>query len=524
MIEWAAEGGKFASYLLTFIGVGLAFIVGWCLRALLAPPGPPTTPTELGRSWAGWVVLMLSMSVLYKFFISFDFFSLVLWILSSSVTGILAFVFGWGYGNGFKLPNRQPTQLSNDTPGSQPVVSDDSITTCDLDPGAKLSWLSGEQLAFCEGFIGRNGLSYYLPRFKKFAQKTPKLTPAFDVFSAYKYTAKFFEPNWNWSAFLFTYGWALYRKLYAWSIVLFLASAFCFLAITEGAAELGLISLVAVHIAFGMYANAVYYSKAKEIVVAAARTARSKTQGRSEVDDKGGVNLLGGWVAAGQVLVGIPAIWIALGAHDQQGSITGYSPGQVSLSSSSDVMDTPKIVEEAPAGPVAPAQNAAKIDDPYKRMEAMYRKQRYGDLVAAVQGHLLGSPNDITALNYGGLALQALGDMNGAWQLFQKAIALSPDDAVLYYNLSSTYSSDEYKTIIEILKVAKTKDPDNKFISDSLTAWQQHAQKIDLARREQAEYRKRSSSAAHDDDKLECRVKPVMTDAEIRHWRTCSQK
>ena len=95
---------------------------------------------------------------------------------------------------------------------------------------------------------------------------------------------------------------------------------------------------------------------------------------------------------------------------------------------------------------------------------------------------------------------------------------------MLYYNLASTYSPDEYKTKIEILTIAKTIDPDNKLINDRLAAWQQHAQKIDFARRAQAEYRKPSSSAVRDDDELECRVKPVMTDAEIRHWRICNQR
>lgn len=523
MIEWAADGGKFARYLLTFIVVGLSYIIGWFLRTLIAPPGPPTTPTELGRSWAGWVVLMSSGGLLYKFFITFELFSLVGWFLGTSVLGISAFAVGWGYGKLFKFSN-QPTPLPNAPPSGEHLVADDSINTSDYPPADELTWLSGEQLALCETFIGKKGLRYYLPRFEKFAQQKLKLTPAFDSFYGYEYTAKFFKINWNWSAFLFTYGWALYRKLYGWSVVIFLTSTLCFMSITEGSAGLGFISLIAVHIAFGMYANALYYSKAKEIVVAAARTAKSRKQGRSEVSDKGGVNLLGGWVAAGQVFVGISVILMALVAYDQQVSITGNSPGLVSLPSSSEVMDTPNMVEAPPAAPLAPAQEAAEIDDPYKQMEAMYRNQRYRDLATAVQGHLSRNPNDITALNYGGLALQALGDMNGARPLFRNAIALSPRDAALYYNLASTYSSDEYKTIIEVLTIAKTIDPDNKPINDSLASWQQYAQKIDFERRAQVEYRKPSSSTGRDDDELECQVKPVMTDAEIRHWRICSQR
>ncbi|MBC7162002.1 MAG: DUF2628 domain-containing protein [Immundisolibacter sp.] len=360
MNEWAADGGKFAAIVLTFIVVGLSYIIGWFLRTLIAPPGPPTTPTELGRSWAGWVVLMSSIALLYKFFITFELFSLFGWFLGTSVLGISTFAVGWGYGKFFKFSN-QPTPLPNAPPSGEHLAADDSINASDHAPADELTWLSGEQLALCETFIGKKGLRYYLPRFEKFAQQKPKLTPTFDSFSIYEYTAKFFKPSWNWSAFLFTYGWAIYRKLYGWSIVLFLTSAFCFMAMTEGAAGLGFISLIAVHIASGIYANAAYYSKAKEIVVAAARTTGSNKQGRSEVGDKGGVNLLGGWVAAGQVFVGISAILMALVAYDQQVSITGSSLGQAPLPSSSEVVDTPKMVEAPPAAPVEQLQKAPAL-------------------------------------------------------------------------------------------------------------------------------------------------------------------
>ena len=225
MIEWAAAGGKFSALVLTFIVAGLAYIVGWWLRALLAPPGPPTTPTELGRSWAGWVVLMFSVALLWEFFQTFKIFLLVMWFLGVSVTGISAFALGWSYGKWFKFSN-QSTPLPDTSPSNEHLVADNSITTSDYAPGTELTWLCGEQLALCKAFIGRNGLSYYLSRFEQFAEQKSKLTPAFDLLSAYKYTEKFFRINWNWSAFLFTYGWALYRKLYGWSVVLFLHWAF----------------------------------------------------------------------------------------------------------------------------------------------------------------------------------------------------------------------------------------------------------------------------------------------------------
>ena len=254
MHEWAAQGGKFAAVIVTFIVIGLATIVGWWLCKLLAPPGPPTTPNELGRSWAAQAVLACSIGGLSKFFGTFDLFSLFFWFFAASMGAVSGFALGWGYGKWFKFSN-QPTPLPNAPPGNEPPVADESITTSDHTPDTELAWLSGEQLALCEAFIGKNGLSYYLPKFEKFAQQEPKRTPAFNLFPAYKYTAKFFKPNWNWSSFFFTYGWALYRKLYGWSIALFLASVFCFMAIKEGAAGLGFISLIAAYVAFGMYAK-----------------------------------------------------------------------------------------------------------------------------------------------------------------------------------------------------------------------------------------------------------------------------
>ena len=114
--------------------------------------------------------------------------------------------------------------------------------------------------------------------------------------------------------------------------------------------------------------------------------------------------------------------------------------------------------------------------------------------------------------------------MNGARSLLQKAKELNSENPVLYYNLALTYDSTEYKTIIELLKIAQRIDPSNKLTNDALASWQQYAQQTDFARRAQNEYGKPSSSSERDADEPECRVKPVMTDAELRHWRICSQK
>ena len=167
MDEWVSGSGAFSVFLLNSIIIGFSWLVGWCLRILIAPPRPPTAPTEIGRSWAGWAVFASSFSSLPKFFATFDIFSLAEWLLGAVPVAISAFVLGWGYGKRYKVSNQTRTRLS-----VAPLVADDSIGA----PATELTWMHGEGLAFCEAFIGKSGLRYYLSKFEHFAQREPKPT------------------------------------------------------------------------------------------------------------------------------------------------------------------------------------------------------------------------------------------------------------------------------------------------------------------------------------------------------------
>ena len=133
MNEWAADGGKFAAVVLTFMVIGLAFIVGWWLRALLAPPGPPTTPTELGRSWAGWVVFIGTLSTFPRFLQHFDAYSFATWLIAIVFFGSLAFVGGCLYG-ALIMKGRTFTRRSLDG-----VATD--IVTEDVGPSEQITWI-----------------------------------------------------------------------------------------------------------------------------------------------------------------------------------------------------------------------------------------------------------------------------------------------------------------------------------------------------------------------------------------------
>lgn len=132
MNEWAADGGKVAALVLTFMVIGLAFIVGWWLRALLAPPGPPTTPTELGRSWAGWVVFIGTLSTFPRFLQHFDAYSFATWLIAIVFFGSLAFVGGWLYG-ALIMKDRTFTRRSVDGVAT-------GIVTEDVGPSEQITW------------------------------------------------------------------------------------------------------------------------------------------------------------------------------------------------------------------------------------------------------------------------------------------------------------------------------------------------------------------------------------------------
>ena len=103
MHELAAGGGVFAAMVVATLTVALGGGVGWWLRKLIAPEGAATTASELGRSWAGWIVFVSSFTMLARFFGKLDVNSFAAWLGGGGVWAIVAYALGWAYGNFFKF-------------------------------------------------------------------------------------------------------------------------------------------------------------------------------------------------------------------------------------------------------------------------------------------------------------------------------------------------------------------------------------------------------------------------------------
>jgi len=86
-----------------------------------------------------------------------------------------------------------------------------------------------------------------------------------------------FKATWNWSAFLFPFFWALYRKLYAWALITFI---------------LIIIPCVGpvVMIVFGITGNYIYYRYAKKKILE-LKGKPAEWQRPNAIDNAGGVNI-----------------------------------------------------------------------------------------------------------------------------------------------------------------------------------------------------------------------------------------
>jgi Tfp pilus assembly protein PilE len=99
------------------------------------------------------------------------------------------------------------------------------------------------------------------------------------------------SPTWNWSAFLVTFYWLLYRKMWVnAAIYFFLPCMLWILFWVVGAVAGGLVGIVVILIVLPMYANALYYKHCKKMI----GTVRASTQGTQrqlgELAGKGGTS------------------------------------------------------------------------------------------------------------------------------------------------------------------------------------------------------------------------------------------
>ncbi len=105
------------------------------------------------------------------------------------------------------------------------------------------------------------------------------------------YSAKFIDMpgvSWNTSAFVFTFSWFAYRKMYFWALIFGLIDAMCStLTIIAGdlAIYIGGFMLV-VNLVAGLFGNAIYYNHVRKL---SAKTEKlSKSEAREFIRKMGG--------------------------------------------------------------------------------------------------------------------------------------------------------------------------------------------------------------------------------------------
>lgn len=160
---------------------------------------------------------------------------------------------------------------------------------------------------YFKAILGPENQDYYLNHFSRFDDER-KLSPA-----------------WNWSAFLVTFFWLLYRKM--WGNAALYAALPCvliFLVWVVGAVAGGLVGIVTTLAYFGYlaavlvvvpaYANALYYQHSKKVIEAVRSTTQGTQQQLDVLAGKGGTSraayAFALTVAAVAVIAGLAAIAI----------------------------------------------------------------------------------------------------------------------------------------------------------------------------------------------------------------------
>jgi len=130
-----------------------------------------------------------------------------------------------------------------------------------------------------EAALGEKNRIYYLTKFEQYDQKSSGL-----------------RISWNWSAFFFSYLWALYRKMYGW---FFAYTGIIILAVVLDASGyldftrvpgLAIISTIPVWIVFTIYANSLYHKSVKKKVANAQANLKDEPKLLEYLRHKGGVH------------------------------------------------------------------------------------------------------------------------------------------------------------------------------------------------------------------------------------------
>jgi len=137
--------------------------------------------------------------------------------------------------------------------------------------------------------VGEKNRERYLEKFTKFDGQKSDL-----------------NASWNWAAFLFSGVWALYRKMYGWFFIFWALATISNIVEKAGFPVFSAFVLLVPVVAFGVYADALYYRRAKA-KIAAAQHLNNPTTLLDQLQKKGGVHSWVLWVCSMLLVLGIVA-------------------------------------------------------------------------------------------------------------------------------------------------------------------------------------------------------------------------
>jgi len=343
-----------------------------------------------------------------------------------------------------------------------------------------------------ESIIGERNRVYYLTKFEQFDQQGPGGLRA----------------GWNWSAFLCTGGWALYRKMYIWFFaflgIAFLSSMFG----KEGFIGWGALVFFLPQAAFAIFSNSLYYTSIKNKIVVAQLTIDDESKLLEHLRSIGGVH---GWVFWTPVILPVTCIISILAAitmmliltPDNNKENAPYLQNNVSKKEPVPAPSTPSAPASATKYSPRPASELAvelfkkavahyKIGsgtDPQKTIgylnEAIRLKPDFADAYIqrgfvyadmkkyqmAIKDYdkaiilqlrdRLSTGNRATAYSNRGAAYGNLGEYEKAIRDYNTAIRLNPDEAVYFNNRGTAYGNlGEYERAIQDYDAAIRLNPD----------------------------------------------------------------
>ena len=141
-----------------------------------------------------------------------------------------------------------------------------------------------------EAFVGQKNEIYYLAKFEAIDKRGGEASA-----------------TWNWPAFLFNGVWALYRKLYGWFFGFWCIALVAAMVEKAGSPGLSALILLVSIVLFGLYANALYYGRAKRAVAEVDAAVDEPSKRLDHLRAMGGVHVWVPWVFTAIPAVGILA-------------------------------------------------------------------------------------------------------------------------------------------------------------------------------------------------------------------------